>query len=280
MSRASRPATARGRGRGSTAGWPGAASLIGAKVLNSSGSGSDADVAAAIEWCAGRSDVRVISMSLGSPGGDGSDIGSQMADAAAAAGKVVVVAAGNTGTPPARSPLQASPPTSSPSVPRRTSPLWREGSTPMSGCTSPGFPGGVPRPTPPRGSSQTSCTGPECRRREGQRAPARTSRTPAPRWRRPSSPAWWRSAWRPRRGARPAAIKSALQTTARDAGAAGADNEWGHGLVDARAFLAALGGATAGTSAWPGHQLVEGSVGSAATRDVVIEVRTAGARWA
>ena len=60
--------------------------LIGAKVLSSAGSGSDANVAAAIDWCAARSDVRVISMSLGSPGGDGSDLGSQMANAAAAAG--------------------------------------------------------------------------------------------------------------------------------------------------------------------------------------------------
>ena len=51
------------------------------------GFGADADVAAAIEWCAARSDVGVISMSLGSPASDGSDAASQAANAAVAAGQ-------------------------------------------------------------------------------------------------------------------------------------------------------------------------------------------------
>ena len=76
------------------------ASLIGAKVLDATGFGEDADVVSAIEWCAARADVDVISMSLGSPGSDGSDAGSQAANAAVAAGKVVVVAAGNEGDAP------------------------------------------------------------------------------------------------------------------------------------------------------------------------------------
>ena len=76
------------------------ASLIAAKVLDSTGFGADADVAAAIEWCAARSDVGVISMSLGSPASDGSDAASQAANAAVAAGKVVVAAAGNGGDAP------------------------------------------------------------------------------------------------------------------------------------------------------------------------------------
>ena len=76
------------------------ASLIGAKVLDSTGYGADADVVSAVQWCAARSDVDVISMSLGSPGSDGSDAGSQAANAAVAAGKVVVAAAGNDGDGP------------------------------------------------------------------------------------------------------------------------------------------------------------------------------------
>ena len=128
--------------------------LIGAKVLNSSGSGSDANVAAAIDWCAARSDVRVISMSLGSPGGDGSDLGSQMANAAAAAGKVVVVAAGNSGDAPGT--------ISSPGVATNVITVGAAsdettlpgGSTPTPGCTSQGSPAGDPPPTRRRRSSQ------------------------------------------------------------------------------------------------------------------------------
>ena len=59
-------------------------------------------------------------------------------------------------------------------------------------------------------------------------------------------------------GATPAVVKAALRSSARDAGAPGVDDEWGAGLVDARAFLAALGAASgAGTAPWPGHALVE-----------------------
>jgi serine protease AprX len=87
------------------------ASLIAVKVLDSTGVGDDADVVAGIEWCAARSDVDVISMSLGSPPSDGSDAGSQAANAAVAAGKVVVVAAGNSGDARAPSTRLAWPPT-------------------------------------------------------------------------------------------------------------------------------------------------------------------------
>ncbi|HEX5523340.1 MAG TPA: S8 family serine peptidase [Pedococcus sp.] len=253
-----------------------AASLIGAKVLNSSGSGSDADVAAAIEWCAGRSDVRVISMSLGSPGGDGSDIGSQMANAAAAAGKVVVVAAGNSGDAPGT--------ITAPGVATDviTVGAASDESTVAGGLDTDvglylaGFSGRGPTANPAARlkpdvvAPGLSVVAAKANAPTSYVAYSGTSMAT------PFVAGVVALGLEAAPGSSPAAIKSALQTTARDAGAAGADNEWGHGLVDARAFLAALGGAAAGASAWPGHQLVEGSVGSAATRDIAIEVRTAG----
>jgi serine protease AprX len=253
-----------------------AASLIGAKVLDSSGSGSDADVAAAIEWCAGRSDVRVISMSLGSPGGDGSDIGSQMSNAAAAAGKVVVAAAGNSGDAPGT--------ITAPGVATNVITVGAAsdettvagGLDTDAGLYLAGFSGRGPTANPAaRLKPDVVAPGLSV---VAARANAPTSYVAysGTSMATPFVAGVVALGLEAAPGSSPAAVKSALQTTARDAGAAGADNEWGHGLVDTRAFLAALGGAAAGTSAWPGHQLVEGSVGSAATRDVAIEVRTAG----
>ena len=253
-----------------------AASLIGAKVLDSSGSGSDADVAAAIEWCAGRSDVRVISMSLGSPGGDGSDIGSQMANAAAAAGKVVVVAAGNSGDAPGT--------ITAPGVATDviTVGAASDESTVAGGLDTDvglylaGFSGRGPTANPAARlkpdvvAPGLSVVAAKANAPTSYVAYSGTSMAT------PFVAGVVALGLEAAPGSSPAAIKSALQATARDAGAAGADNEWGHGLVDTRAFLGALGGAAAGVSAWPGHQLVEGSVGSAATRDVAIVVRTAG----
>jgi serine protease AprX len=78
------------------------ASLSVAKVLNALGSGTAAQVIAGIDWCAGRPNVRVISMSLGSSvASDGQDAISRSVDRAVVEkGKVVVVAAGNSGDGP------------------------------------------------------------------------------------------------------------------------------------------------------------------------------------
>src|SRR4029450_8360925 len=75
------------------------ASLSVAKVVNSLGSGTASQVIAGIDWCADRPNVSVISMSLGgsvaSPGRDA--ISLSVNRAVAEKGKVVVVAAGNSG---------------------------------------------------------------------------------------------------------------------------------------------------------------------------------------
>ncbi len=77
------------------------AALYAAKVLDAQGSGAESDVVAGIQWCAAQPGVHVISMSLAAlPPADGKDAMSQAVDAAVAAGKVLVVAAGNDGDEP------------------------------------------------------------------------------------------------------------------------------------------------------------------------------------
>lgn len=79
------------------------ASLYAAKVLDSAGSGPNDGVIKGIQWCAAQPGVRVISLSLGDPGivPNGEDDVSRAVDAAVTtAGKVVTVAAGNSGDLP------------------------------------------------------------------------------------------------------------------------------------------------------------------------------------
>ena len=78
-----------------------AAGLFAGKVLDAEGSGDESGIVAGIEWCAADPDVDIISMSLGTllPS-DGSDVLSLAANAAVADGKIVVVAAGNSGDAP------------------------------------------------------------------------------------------------------------------------------------------------------------------------------------
>lgn len=77
------------------------ASLSAVKVINKNGNGADALEVQGIQWCAGRAHVDVISLSLGSDlPSDGLDAISQAVDAAVAAGKIVVAAAGNSGDAP------------------------------------------------------------------------------------------------------------------------------------------------------------------------------------
>ena len=79
---------------------PGAA-LVGVKVLDANGSGTMADVTAAIDWVVQNKDVygiEAINLSLGASGcADGTDATSQAVNRAHAAGLVVAVAAGNDG---------------------------------------------------------------------------------------------------------------------------------------------------------------------------------------
>lgn len=78
------------------------AALVGVKVLDSQGSGSMSDVAAAIDWCVTNKNVYgidVINMSLGTSGSsDGTDAASLAVNNAVNNGIIVLVAAGNSGS--------------------------------------------------------------------------------------------------------------------------------------------------------------------------------------
>ena len=252
------------------------ASLVGAKVLSSAGSGADSDVVSAIEWCAGRGDVDVLSMSLGSPGSDGSDAGSPAADAAAAQGKVVVVAAGNSGDAPGTisSPGVA---TDVITVGAASDPSSLAGTSDtdyglyLAGFSSRG-PTSNPSATlkPDVVAPGLSVVAAKAGTTNGYVAYSGTSMAT------PFVAGVVALGLEAEPNASPAQIKDALHASAHDAGSTGPDNEWGHGLVDARAFVAALGAASSGTAPWPAHQLVEGSVGAGQTADTTFEVTTAG----
>ena len=78
-----------------------AATIYAAKVLNSAGSSVADTVEQGLAWCVAQAGVDIISMSLGEAvGSDGLDILSQAVNAAVDAGKIVVIAAGNSGDGP------------------------------------------------------------------------------------------------------------------------------------------------------------------------------------
>lgn len=252
--------------------------LIGAKVLSSAGSGADSNVVAAIDWCAQRPDVQVISMSLGSPGGDGSDAASQAANAATTTnGKVVVVAAGNDGdgegtiaspgvatqvvTVGAASDYSA--PVGDPGHDRG---LYLAGFSSRGPTTNPAAPlkPDVVAPGVRVVAAQAGTT-------SGYVTYSGTSMAT------PFVSGVVALGLEAVPGASPTAVKSALQASARDAGASGADHDWGHGLVDARGFVDRLRGTTPGaTGPLPGRLVVTGSVPTSGTTDVPIAVTTAG----
>ena len=252
------------------------ASIIAAKVLAANGIGEDADVVSAIEWCAARADVDVISMSLGSPGSDGSDAGSQAADAAVAAGKVVVAAAGNEGDAP-RTISSPGVATDVITVGAASDPSTVPGTADVdTGLYLAGF------------SSRGPTTNPEAPTKPDVVAPGISVL---------SAKAGTTSGYVSMSGtsmatpfvagvvalgieaapsATPIELKQALRSSSHDAGPAGPDNDWGAGLVDARAFLAALGAAPAGGASWQAQQLVTGTVAANATVDFPFSIGTAG----
>jgi serine protease AprX len=254
------------------------ASLIGAKVLDSAGSGSDADVVAAIDWCAQRSDVQVISMSLGMPGGDGSDAASQAANSATTTrGKVVVVAAGNDGDGEGTiaSPGVATQVVTVGAASDYSAPIGDPGHDEglyLAGFSSRGPTANAAAPLKPDVvapglrvvAAQAGTT-------SGYVTYSGTSMAT------PFVAGVVALGLEAVPGASPASVKAALQASAHDAGVAGADNDWGHGLVDARGFLDRLRSISpAASGPLPGRVVLSGSVPNSGTTDVPIAVGTAG----
>ena len=220
------------------------ASLYAAKVLDSGGSGANDGVLAGMLWCADDTPARVLSMSLGdSQPSDGSDPMSAAVDSISAAGKVVVVAAGNAGDAPSSIPSPgaakdgitvgavsdwsattadthdagiALAPFSS-RGPIRASPAYVKPDVVAPGVTvSAAQAGSVTGYVSFSGTSMATPYVAGVVALGLQLAPGRT----------------------------PAQVRAALEATARDRGPVGKDNDWGAGLVDAEAFVQNLSAAS------------------------------------
>lgn len=240
-----------------------AAGLWAAKVLNSSGSGTDSDVAAAVQWCHEQSGVRVVSLSLGSPGTDGTDAVSLAVDRAATGvdglpADVVVVAAGNSGDAPGTvsAPGVAAEAitvgavadhSAPPGTDRHDDGIWlaafsSRGPT-ISGLTKPDIaaPGVTVR------SAQAATVGGYVTWSGTSMATPYVSGAVA-------------LGLEVAPGVSPAAVKQALMQNALDAGAAGVDNEWGAGLVDVASFVAGLASVDLAATRFPTRTRVESVV--------------------
>jgi serine protease AprX len=230
------------------------ASLSAAKVLNSSGSGSASGVIAGIDWCAGRSNVRVISMSLGSSTpSDGSDSISQAVNNAVGLGKVVAVAAGNSGDGPstigspgaasgaltvgAVSEWSAAPGEANHSDGIYLAPFSSRGPT-LAGTTKPD----VVAPGVTITAAQVGTTSSYATYSGTSMATPFVSGTVALALER--HPSWG-----------PGDVRTTIEGAAQDRGPVGKDSDWGAGLLDG---YAAVGGV--GSTSFPTNVRVPGSV--------------------
>jgi serine protease AprX len=236
-----------------------AASLSVAKVLNSTGSGTASQVIAGIDWCADRPNVSVISMSLGSStASDGQDAISLSANRAVVEkGKVVVVAAGNSGD--GRSTV------GSPGAAARaiTVGAVAEWSAPAGAANhsdgvylayfssrGPTLDG---RTKPDVTSPGVTITAAQAGTGNGYVTFSGTSMaTPfvsgTVALGLQGHPSWT-----------PDEVRSAIEGTAQDRGAPGKDDDWGAGLLDGYGFVARAEGTT-GQTAFPTNTRIQGTV--------------------
>jgi serine protease AprX len=253
-----------------------AATLYAAKVLDASGSGTNDQVVAGIDWCATQPGVSVISMSLGdTAGGDGTDATSLAVDRAVTLGKVVVVAAGNSGDSPrtinapgtARGAITVgavSDHSSPVGTARHDDGIWLAAFS-SRGPTSDG------RTKPDLVAPGLTITAAQRGTVSGDVSFSGTSMaTPyvagAAVLVRETAPA-----------ATPADVRAALAGQALDVGAAGVDNEYGAGLVDVRAAVDAVSGTSpVRRTAFPQLTRVVATVPNAGSVDIPIDVPAEG----
>jgi serine protease AprX len=236
------------------------ATLLAAKVLDSSGNGSDSQVIQGIEWCVDQPDVRVVTLSLGdTAGGDGTDASSQAVDAAVAAGKVVTVAAGNSGDAPSTINY---PGTADGAITVGAVADWSatEASTHDNGTWLAAFSSRGPRVGRPLVKPDIAAPGVTVKSAQagsptGYVVKSGTSMAT------PYVAGAVALGLQAVNGATPAQVRAALESTAVDVGATGKDNEWGAGLIDVRAFVSALrGDATVLRTPMPVQSHVAGTI--------------------
>jgi len=234
--------------------------LYAAKVLDASGSGSESQVIAGIEWCATQR-VHIISMSLGSAApSDGLDALSQAANAAAAAGVVVVVAAGNSGDQPG-----------SVGAPGAAAQAITVGA-----CAERSAPAGAPNHSDGVYLTYFSSRGPTLDGRVKPDICAPGDSITAAKAGTVSNYVTYSGTSMATpfvagtvalglqaRAMTPTEVRQLLEATAQDRGPAGKDNDWGAGLLDAYAFVARAAGVTDyAPTAFPAYRRIAASVGN------------------
>lgn len=254
-----------------------AADLYAAKVLDSTGYGSDSQVIAGIQWCHDQAGVRVLSMSLGDTiVSDGSDPVSDAVNAAESGGDVVVVAAGNSGDAPgtiaapgvatgALTVGAASDWSAPVGTARHDDGIW------LAAFSSRGPVAGNGRTKPDVTAPGVSVTAADAGTASGYVTMSGTSMAT------PYVAGAVALGLEAASSATPAQVRSAVMTSAADRGPAGLDNEWGAGLVDVRAFVDTLAGAASPRrTAFPTWTGTTGSVPTNGSLNVPITVGTDG----
>ena len=251
-----------------------------AKVLAADNTGVESNIIAGIEWCVDQSAVKILSMSLrGAVVSDGLDSLSQAADAAVDAGKVVVVAAGNTGPAPG---TVASPGAAEKVITVGACAEWSASANPD------GVSGGIyivpfssrgpitdgngnPRPyiKPDVCAPGHSITAAEAGTASAYVAISGTSMAA------PFVSGAIALALQANPSLTPPQAKQLLEATAQDRGSVGKDADWGAGLVDVSALVASAKGA-AGATPFPPYLRIEGSVARNAAKEFSFKVADPG----
>lgn len=226
------------------------AGLYVAKVLSSEGSGSATGIIEGMEWCMQQDGVRLLSMSLATASGsDGQDSLSQAANNAAAAGFVVVVAAGNSGD---GTETVGAPGAAEDALTIGAAGKFARGLhlAPFS-SRGPTLDGRLKPDTVAPGVAIVSA---DANTTSGYFAASGTSMaTPFV----AGSVALVLDA---DPALDPVGVKSLVQDTSTDLGVTGADANWGHGLVDGYGAVAVAVGSPVGERSLPGRSLLTGTV--------------------
>jgi serine protease AprX len=235
-----------------------AASLVAGKVLSANGSGSSSGIIAGIGWCASLPEVDIISMSLGSAyGSDGTDAISVAVDNAAAAGKVVVVAAGNSGDAPFTigTPAAAAGAITVGAVAEWSAPPGAPNHSdgPYLADFSSRGPTLDGRTKPDVVAPGVTITAADAGTTAGYTTFSGTSMAT------PFAAGAIALALQAQPGLTPAQVRAAVEGTAQDRGPSGKDVDWGAGLLDASALAASATGGT-GAATFPAHTHLGASV--------------------